>query len=212
MGTWWIGCAAEPKENAKLLYDALDVMKTGDTIEADDVGRDVFIGFLKSKDRWKEGLCGFHATDSIFLDGGGMIMVDEPKISWEANGCKLETYVQQLPFAVDLLKQLLKKERDPNLPGVVGFRGFCRIYVMGEKTVTDAIAAAERLTKETEAQRKELERKNQEFMNTVSHSVSMRPCSCLSGKLYVECCGKGTEGEAHKQIRQGIQDQNRRAN
>lgn len=187
MGTWWIG-SADPK-NYGQIDRALTTMKLANTIECDDAGKEAFIAYLKERNRWSDE-CGAHATPEIFFDGGGSISVSEPSIFWVSNGAGMKTYTRHLPFVLEAFRGL---KPDQRLPGMRRFGGFCRIYIISEPTIQAAMVDLERLVRENEATRQELERETQDRYDGMKHNFSMRKCGCLSGNTYVECCGKGKE-------------------
>lgn len=198
MSTWWIG-SKEQKVSHKV-YDALRAMKVRDTIEADDLAKDRLISFLKESGRWDDALCGAHEIPDIFIDGGGSIIKGEPEVGWEANGSKLKTFVRALPFVLESFQELKPNER---VPEIYGMGGFHRAYYFSKKTVLESIAEMERLLKGTESLRQELEIGHQRIFNQVEGGISLRKCGCLSGLLYVECCGKSVESKTHKEMREG---------
>lgn len=194
MATWWL---ASKIESTEYVYKALDVMKC-DPIETDDFGKDVTIAWLKSQSRWDDEINGALPLEAIFFDGGGCVRVGEPKVTWEANGCKMKTRVTHLPFTLDAFKALKEHK---HLKGCVSFGGFHRVYILSLKTIHDSIEVMERLLRGTESLRQELEIDMQKTMNQSEHAFSVRKCGCMSGNLYVECCGKAVESERHKEIR-----------
>lgn len=200
MGSWWIGSKEE--KNYAQLMDAMKLMKIGDTIECDDLAKEQYIAYLKKGARWSDEICGVHSTPDIFLDGGGSISTREPMVSCEANGTKLKTYVRHLPFVLEAFQGLKPYKKLPDLY-IMG--GFCRIYLLGQKTVHDSIEVMERLLKGTESLRQELEQDTQKTYNEMSHGISMRKCGCMSGKMYVECCGKFIESPNHKDTREAVE-------
>lgn len=202
MGTWWIG-SKEEKNHAQIM-DALRFMKLGDTVECDDLGKEQYIAYLKKGGRWSEDICGAHPTPNMFLDGGGSVSADEPMVSWEANGAGMKTYVRHLPFVLEAFQGMKPYKKLPEL-FIMG--GFCRSYLFGHKTVHDSIEVMERLQKGTESLRQELEQGTQKLYNQMSHGFSARKCGCMSGKIYVECCGKFIESPRHKETREAAEGQ-----
>jgi hypothetical protein len=200
MCAWWL---ASKIEDAEHIYNALDVMKC-DPIEADDVGKDTIIAWLRDHARWDDEINGALPMEVITIDGGGSVRVGEPKVSWEANGCKMRTRVTHLPFALEAFQTL---KEDDELKGCVQLRGFMRHYVLSIKTVKDSIEVMGRLLRGTESLRQELEIDMQKVMNQSEHAFSVRKCGCMSGKIYVECCGKFVESEKHKETRQSAMGQ-----
>jgi hypothetical protein len=196
MTAWFVGAKTND-----LVYPAQDAMKK-DPAECDDCGRDAWVSFLKSEGRWNEVVCAALPIDAIWFDGGGCIAQDEPLVKWEANGCHMKTYVRHLPFTLDVFRGL--KVRDAKLPGCVGFTGFCRVYVLSDKTRLESVEVMESLLKGTESLRQELELDQQKLFNGMSHGFSARKCGCLSGKMYVECCGKFIESKEHKKTREAL--------
>ena len=201
MGTWWIGSKEE--QNYAQLMDAMRAMKIGDTIECDDLGKEQYIAYLKAGGRWNDEICGIHPIPNIFLDGGGSVSGDEPTVSWESNGAKLKTYVRHLPFVLEAFQGLKPYKKLPDLY-VIG--GFCRSYLLALKTVHDSIEVMDRLVKGTESLRQELEQNTQKLYNEMTHGFSARKCGCMSGKIYVECCGKFIESPKHKETREAAED------
>ena len=131
-----------------------------------------------------------------------MISTEEPKVSWEANGCKMKTFVRHLPFTLERFRTL-KEVSD--LPGIRWFGGFCRLYILTPKTVADSIETMERLVKGTESLRQEWEMNLQQTFNQCDGAASLRKCGCLSGKQYADCCGKFIEDPKHKERRKAIE-------
>lgn len=195
MGAWFVGA----KEAANV-YQARQAMRK-DPAECDDVGKDVWVAFLRSKGWLDETVCAAMPQDHIFFDGGGCVRQDEAKVSWEANGCRMKTYVRHLPFVLDTFRWL--KASDPLIPGCAGFGGFCRAYIMSERTIRESVVVMERLLRGTESLRQELEMGMQGVMNRAG-AVSLRKCGCMSGLMYAECCGKHIEGEEHKRLRESV--------
>lgn len=193
MASWFIGAIIN-----ELVYQAEDVMKRL-PVEADDFGKDTWVAFLKREGCWDDRVCAASVIDAVWLDGGGCVRANEPTVSWKANGCTMKTYVRHLPFALDVLKEL--RAEDPNIAGCLGFRGFARIYLFSIQTRDEAILEMERLLKGTESLRQELEMDMQEMFNKNVHVFSARKCGCLSGKMYVDCCGKHVESPDHKDRR-----------
>lgn len=194
MPAWFVGAASN-----ELVYEAEDVMKKYPA-ECDDEGKDKWIAFLKANGRWKDGVVSAQPSDYIMLDGGGCVGTKEPKVGWEANGCPIKTYVRHLPFTLEMFKRL--EPKDPKLPGIVGFGGFCRVYLFSTKTIEESIPQMERLLKGTESLRQELEMDMQNMFNRSPHTASARKCGCMSGLQYAECCGKFIETPEHKEKRE----------
>ncbi len=181
MGAWYIG-----PDKSEDVYTVLDDAMKCNGILCDDLGRDEWVEFLKAEGRWHD-LAGPHTTEHIFFDGGGMVRVDEPTVSWEANSCPMKTRVTHLPFTIEVLQGEPSKELRGDL---IMFKGFHRIYALSQKTRDEAVVVMKRLLKGTESLRQELELDTQKSVNGVKHFFSARKCGCLSGKMYVECCGK----------------------
>ena len=183
MGTWYLG----PK-GAENVYAVLDDKMKCDPIGCDDLGRDEWVEFLKSEGRWTD-LAGPHEDGYIFFDGGGMICTTDPKVSWEANGCKMKTWVTHLPFLIHQFEgQKISEELRKDL---IMFRGFHRIYAISQKTRDEALPVMRRLLKGTESLRQEREIALQKTVNaTKGRAFSFRKCGCLSGEMYIKCCGK----------------------
>lgn len=201
MGSWWLGSKEE--KNYAQLMDAMKFMKLGDTIECDDLGKEQYVAYLKNASRWNEEICGIHPTPNIFLDGGGSVSADEPMVSWESNDTKLKTYVRHLPFVLEAFQELKPYTKLPDLY-VMG--GFCRRYLLGKKTVHDSVEVMGRLVNGTESLRQELEQSTQQLYNQMTHAFSARKCGCMSGKVYVECCGKFIESPKHKETREATEE------
>ncbi len=183
MGTWYIG----PK-GAENIYKVLDDKMKCEPIECDDLGRDEWMEFLKAKGRWTD-LAGPHERGYIFFDGGGMICTTDPKVSWEVNDCNMKTWVTHLPFVIRQFEgQKISEELRKDL---IMFRGFHRIYAISQKTRDEALPVMRRLLKGTESLRQEREIALQKTVNaTKGGAFSFRKCGCLSGEMYVKCCGK----------------------
>jgi hypothetical protein len=64
----------------------------------------------------------------------------------------------------------------------------------------------ERLQKGTESLRQELEQNTQQLYNQMSHGFSARKCGCMSGMIYVDCCGKFIESPKHKETREAAEE------
>lgn len=195
MGAWFLGAKSE--NDSANIYAACDLMRC-DPIECDDHAKDVVVAFLKGRSRWDDEINGVHAVEKIFIDGGGSVGMHEAKVSWEANGCGMATYVRHLPFALDTFRNLKPRK---HLVGCVEFGGFCRSYVLSERTVRESIPVMERLARGTESLRQEAEIEIQKTFNMAPNTFSVRKCGCLSGLAYVECCGKSVEGPRHKDLR-----------
>lgn len=198
MGQWWV-CAKQ--DDGKSIRDAMDIMKCN-PVWADDRGRDVVIEFFKGSQRWNPEVNGFAPVEAIMFDGGGCVRQNEPKVSWEANGCKMRTFVTHLPFLLDTFRKITE---DPKLPGCVTFNGFARHYVLTLETVRDSLQNMESLLRGTESLRQELEIETQRIFNESPNVASVRKCGCMSGKAYGDCCGKHVETQEHRQRRGSIE-------
>lgn len=195
MGTWFIGA-----REITGVYAAKDVMKSWPA-ECDDEVKDSWVAFLKANGRWKEGVTEAIPHDAIWFDGGGTISTKEPLVSWEANGCKMKTYVRHLPFVLAAFRGLKPVVA---LPGIVGLGGFCRKYFLSPKTASDSIETMERLLRGTESLRQELEADLQRVFNEIPGQASARKCGCMSGLMYGDCCGKFIETQEHRDNRKVI--------
>jgi len=194
---WFVGA-----HGVEGVFEAMDIMKC-DPAECDDEGKDRWVEFLKKNGRWDDAKCSAEKTDSVFLDGGGMVMIKEAKVAWEANGCKFETYARQIPILLGTFKRILGRPV-PEFPSCTGFGGFCRKYFFSLKTVTDSIPILERLAVETDEDRLKTEGELQDALNRTPNATSVRTCSCDSGRQYADCCGKGTESPEQNSLRRGI--------
>lgn len=197
MTTWWIG--SKDDKNYDQLFKAMEAMKLANTVECDDLAKEHYLAYMKSAGRWDDELCGIHPTPEIFFDGGGSVRTKEPMIGWEANGTKQKTFVRHLPFVLEAFQGL---KPDRNLPSLCRMGGFCRTYLLAVKTVRESIEVMERLQKGTESLRQELELDAQAIFNGMTKGFNARTCGCLSGKIYVECCGKFVESPGHKELRE----------
>ena len=181
MATWFIGA-----KTLKLVNEAEKVLKCW-PIECDDWGMDKVIGFLRDHGRWDGALISAQPIEHIYMDGGGMVRVKEPQISWLANGARIKVSVRGLPFALEHLDSLRPSK---TLEGCLEASGFCRHYVIAEKTRDDSVVQMRRLLKGTESLRQEVEIGLQKAVDASPHARSVRKCGCMSGKQYIECCGK----------------------
>lgn len=197
MGTWFVGAKSIEK-----IYPAEEAMRSYPA-ECDDLGKDRWVAFLRSEGRWDDESCGVLEHPKIFFDGGGMIHRNEPLLSWEANNCRMKTYVRQLPFLLEEFQHLKLVEA---FPDVVGFGGFCRKYFLSPKTVTQSIKDMKRLLRGTESLRQELEMDMHKALNKTVHAASLRKCGCMSGKMYGDCCGKHIESREHRDRRKAISE------
>jgi hypothetical protein len=187
MGTWFIGAKTSGQ-----VYEAMDVMKL-DPVEADTYGMDAVVSFLKERGRWDDAICAAKPIERIFLDGGGMIRQGEPKVAWFSNDCGFKTFVRHLPFVLEAMEgRKLHKE----LQGCIVFGGFCRKYIISNKTRLSSIETMRQLAKGTESLRQEGEIELQKVLANVNddggnpRALSLRKCGCMSDKMYTECCGK----------------------
>ena len=194
MGAWFLGA-----RDHKDIEEVHKIMRCN-PIEADDIGKDTIIAYLTAGGRWRAP-AEVLQKDAIWMDGGGMVRFTEPKLAWEANGCKIGTFVRHLPFLIDAFRQA---EPRVKYHGMIVISGFCRTYVISPSTRDASIPVMERLQKGTESLRQELELDTQKAMNESPHGASFRKCGCLSGLLYVECCGKFVESEHHKAMRKDL--------
>lgn len=194
MGAWFLGA-----RDQKDIRDVHEIMRS-DPIEADDIGKEAIISYLTAGGRWRAPAEAI-LRESIWMDGGGMVRFTEPKLSWEANGCRMRTFVRHLPFLIDAFRTAEPRSK---YHGMIVITGFARVYVLSPATRDASIPVMERLLKGTESLRQELELDTQKVMNESPHSASFRKCGCLSGLLYVECCGKFVESEQHKAARKEL--------
>lgn len=194
MGAWFLG-AREQKD----IREVHEIMRS-DPIEAADVGKDTIIAYLSAGGRWRAPAEAI-THESIWFDGGGMVRFTEPKLAWEANGCKMATFVRHLPFLIDAFRTAEPRSK---YHGMIVMSGFARTYVLAPLTGDTALPVMEGLLKGTESLRQELELDTQKVMNDSPHGASYRKCGCLSGLLYVECCGKFVESEQHRATRNDL--------
>lgn len=122
----------------------------------------------------------------IMLDGGGAICVDEPRTEFECVGVKFGTFVRHIPFMLEYVKDLKESKQ---IPGHVSFGGQYHIYIVS-LDVRDSMINA--LTKLSEMYAKDIVEWEAKIAGAFSSpgTIYLGKCSCQSGKLYTECCGK----------------------
>lgn len=197
MSAWYIG-----SKEVSGVYAARSSMKC-DPAECDDLGKELLVEFLKSEGRWNDEVCGAEEREYIYVDGGGMVRLNEPEVAWEANGCKIKTRVRVLPFLISRFEDL---KPVPEIPRLVGFGGFCRQYFLSPKTVEGSLETMRRLLKGTESLRQEVEMDIHKTLNEHGNAASLRKCGCMSGKMYGDCCGKFIESKEHRELRRAIDE------
>lgn len=122
----------------------------------------------------------------IWIDGGGSVSGDEPKVHLEANGTRFGIFLRQIPFALEVARVAKENEK---LPGCIAFGGWLHMYILSFAT-RDALVAE--LGAVLEREKETIQRREQEHaaaIASVPNTLYLGKCSCQSGKLYRECCG-----------------------
>ena len=103
---WFVG-----SKDIESVCKACEAMKCN-PVECDDKGRDLVVAFLKSKGRWDDESCAIKPLPKIRLDLGGMVKVNEPSVSWQANGVKFSAmHVRERPCQQDCCSRLPQDRR-----------------------------------------------------------------------------------------------------
>lgn len=122
----------------------------------------------------------------IFLDGGGAICVDEPIVEFECIGVRFATYVRHIPFMLESVK-ILKESN--HIPGHVVFGAKFHVYIVTLAVRDSVVNALEQLNRIHAKDIVEWEAKIAEAFSG-PQTVYLGSCSCQSGKIYKDCCGK----------------------
>ena len=139
---WFVG-----SKDIESVYKACEAMKCN-PVECDSVGKDLVVAFLKSRGRWDDESCAIKRLPKIRLDLGGMVKVDEPSVSWQANGVKFSAMLHQLEDLACMFENAHVSKTAA--PGCLKIGGFCRLYLLSEKTVKACLKALPKLVKKYE--------------------------------------------------------------
>jgi len=151
---------------------------------ADDTGAEAFMKRWAGKPRDFEYVQ--KPAEEVWVDGGGAVSAGEPKASWEAGGGRFACYLRQVPFILRALEECPESE----LPGCIAFKGWLRTYIFSHRTRTECVTELRRILEREGQAIKDIERRHADAVGSMPHSVYAGKCSCLSGKPYVECCGR----------------------
>jgi hypothetical protein len=151
---------------------------------ADDAGAEAFLKRWARKSR--EFQYVQKPAEEVWVDGGGAVSAEEPKVSWKAGGGRFGCFMRQVPFILKALDECPESE----LPGCIVFRGFLRIYIFSFQTRTECVTELRRILDREGQHIKDAECRHADLVASMPHAVYRGQCSCLSGKPYVECCGK----------------------
>lgn len=121
---------------------------------------------------------------SFFIDGGGAIMLNEPTVTIAANNVNISTFKRHVPYILEMLMNL----EESKVQDCVVFSGGIHIYIIS--VVTKALLVDE-LWRIYDVSKHEIRELEDNIYNGLEQSgiLYLGKCSCLSGKLYKECCG-----------------------
>lgn len=153
---------------------------------ADDAGAEAFLKRWASKPRDFQYVK--RPAEEVWLDGGGAVSADEPRISWEAAGGRFACFLRQVPFLLVTFDECSSSE----LPGCIAFRGFMRTYIFTFQTRNECVKELRRIMEREGQTIKGAERRHADLVASAPHAFYAGKCSCQSGKPYVECCGRKT--------------------
>jgi len=125
-------------------------------------------------------------ADSIWLDAGGAICVDESKVFFEANGIRFGAGPRHLPL---FLQKIANAREHHTLTNCVFFFGEPDKYLISKKTQSALLIEIEKAIQNNKAEIDQVERKLEK-----AFPVRGILCPfCGSEKPYTECCGKPSE-------------------
>lgn len=141
--------------------------------------------------RWSEGRgwpineTEVEEREDMFIDGGGMVSMKEPVISAEIHGAKFSTFLRHAPFVVEVLRT----KKANHIPKVVTFGGGFGWYAIAEPTV---LPLADEFDMQYINRQDEIHKIEKQLADVIrgAGGFSAAPCSCLSGKPFVECHGR----------------------
>jgi hypothetical protein len=153
--------------------------------QCDDAGAEAILKRWGSKSRPID-LIQEEASE-IWVDGGGAVSGDEPKMGFRANDVLFGIFLRQVPFVIPVLENLVEHEK---VPGCVAFRGWQCHYIFSLATRDALLVELRRIRAEQEAKISGLEHLHAGRVNSLPNSVYLGACSCGSGHLYAQCCGR----------------------
>jgi len=170
--------------SAWLVYPE-DENKRYSWFQTDDAGKAAFLARWAEKPR--EFAYASREIPAIRIDGGGAVTDGEPEVGWMAADTPIRTFMRHLPFVLAALEGAQENEKTP---GCIAFSGFLHTYILGEATRRAAVLEGWRVLAACDREAKNLEREHARYVNQGPHTFYRGLCSCLSGRPYVECCGR----------------------
>jgi len=153
--------------------------------QCDDAGAEAILKRWETKPR---SIDLIREEDSeIWIDGGGAVSGDEPKTGFEANGVRFGIFLRHIPFVIPVLENLVEHEK---VPGCVAFRGWECHYIFSLATRDALLVELRKIFAEEAPKISGLEHLHAARVNSVPNSVYLGACSCGSGHLYAQCCGR----------------------
>lgn len=153
--------------------------------QCDDAGAEAILKRWRSKPRTVD-LVQEEVT-KIWIDGGGSVSATEPKRFFEANGAKFEIFLRHVPFVLPVLKGAKDREE---VPGCICFGGWLCNYILSLATRDALVGELERINGEEAETISNLEKNHAALVNSAPGTIYAGKCSCQSGKLYIDCCGR----------------------
>lgn len=151
--------------------------------EADEVGRDVILA--RAAQRHPEAGYESSPIEEIWLDFGGAIRSDEPRLHFQAAGIVFGIYEVQARIFCSFLKRAPGNER---FPGCVTLNGQVRAYVFSFETRDAIVAALEELCARYQEQIAQAETSIADVYSSHPNLMSGNVCPCGSGKSMLNCC------------------------
>lgn len=151
--------------------------------EADEVGRDTILA--RAAQRHPEAGYEWSPLEEIWLDYGGSIRADEPRLRFYAAGILFGIYQIQARSFCYLLKRAPGNER---FPGCVTLNGSMRAYVFSFETRDAMVAALEELCALYQDQIALAETSIADVYSSHPNLMSANACPCGSGKSTLNCC------------------------
>jgi hypothetical protein len=132
------------------------------------------------------GLATFSSVEpceSMFIDGGGAVFINEPKTEVTANGVTIGVFKRHIPFVIEALQM-----KDTKITGCVMLSGYGGIYIFTLATRDLLVEELKVVNEACQDEIKELEAKMFEGLSSAG-VLALGKCGCQSGMPYANCCG-----------------------
>lgn len=148
---------------------------------------------FEAAEKWytHTGLATFSSVEpceSMFIDGGGAVFVNEPKTEVTVNGVTVGCFKRHIPFIIEALRG-----NDTKIPGCVMLSGY-GIHIITLATRDLLVEELRTINEACQDEIKELEAKMFEGLSSAG-VLALGKCGCQSGMPYANCCGASPKNQ-----------------